>query len=101
MTAWNISELAINFTTPGAAPPEVITTNTLLAVCRQMDNQAYMAAVGGLVLSIVAIVYFGRFRRKLLEKKENENVVAFADKFLLTVISMCFVIIVVRLVRAG
>lgn len=101
MTEINITGLALNFTQPGMTPPKEITTDVLLEVCKQMDDQVYMAAIGGMILSILAIVYFGRVRRKLQKDHPESIAIPFLDKFLLTMIAMCFVIIIVRLLRAG
>lgn len=105
MTELNISGLSVNFTQPGSAPPKTITTADLLEVCRQMDDQALYSAITGLVLGIAALLYFGRLRPWLAMKQQSgeypEWCVPFCDKLLLTGIAMCFVIIIVRLLRAG
>lgn len=77
---------------------QVITTDILRALCKSMDDQAYHTAIAGFILSLVAIIYFGRIREYFL-KKQQEKVVHFSDKFLLTLIALCFAIIIVRMLR--
>lgn len=62
-----------------------------------MDAQALLVAGAGLTLTITLMLYLGRWRHTIEEPK----IVAFWDKLLLTLIGFCFVIIIVRLSRAG
>lgn len=85
-----------NWTQPGTQAPEVITTDFLRKLCEQMDNQAFYAAWVGFALALITIVYYGRLREKIEPKSA-----AFFDKLLVVGMAMCFVIIIVRLLRAG
>lgn len=82
-----------------------VTTQMLRDLCAQMDAQAFGVAITGLVLSIITLFYFGRIRYWIRRQSEMGCaptwLVPFLDKFLLTGIAMCFVILIVRMMRAG
>jgi hypothetical protein len=82
---------------PGVVDPVVVTTQKLLELCGRMDVQALWAGWAGLVLSIALLFWHGRIK----ERVRDEYTRRFIDKFLHTLIAMCFVIIIVRLLRAG
>lgn len=80
--------------------PEVTTTEMLRDLCAQMDSQAFYVAVGGFVVSVASLFYYGRLRPKLLDK-DPAWLVPFLDKLLQTGTALMFAVIIVRLLRAG
>lgn len=105
MNEINISDISINFSQPGLEPPNKITTEYLIELCGKMDNQALYSAITGLCLAILALFYFGRIKPWLIHKELQGDLptwfIPFMDKLLLTGIAMCFVVIIVRILRAG
>ncbi len=73
-----------------------ITSSKLLAVCGGLDNNALLAAVLGLLFSLSYLFFVRRWRDGLSVARR-----AFADKFFLVTISLLFVVVIVRLMRAG
>ena len=75
---------------------EVLTTQEILELCGAMDANALFAGGAGIFLSLVTLFYLRRWRHKI--KPDGRN---FIDKGLLTMIAMLFVIMIVRIARAG
>jgi hypothetical protein len=76
--------------------PDVITTEDILALCGAFDDNALVAAIIGLLLSVNFMFYLGNFRDGL-----KPFWVAFIDKGSLVTVALMFVVIIVRLLRAG
>lgn len=93
-----INGSVLNFTIsePIQSAPRVITTEDLLAVCGSMDAQILWAAILGLVLALGTLVYLRRLRSRLGASEQ-----LFADKLLLAMIAMAFVVVIVKVVRGG
>lgn len=89
---FNVSEWA-----SAPAPLEVVTTDVILALCGRWDVQVVFCAVIGLVLSLLTMFYFVRWRKRI----STDTFKFFLDKFLLTMIAMLFAIIIVRTLRMG
>lgn len=75
----------------------VMTTQDLLDVCGAFDQNALVAAILGLVLSVGFMFYLGRWRSRIKDEKHKVIV----DKAFLTTIALCFVIVIVRVLRGG
>lgn len=87
----------VSFNASAVFEPDKVTTADLLELCGQMDSQAFYMAVAGLILSVFLMFWYGRIRKHV----KNPLILVFVDKFLVTMISMCFVVVLVRLLRAG
>lgn len=74
-----------------------ITTEDLLALCGSWDAQALYSAVAALVLVMLSMYYFLRWRKHI----GTDTLRAVLDKFLLTMAALLIVIVIVRLLRAG
>ena len=84
---------------------EVLQATELSRICGTFSGQAKIAAIIGLFLAIVSIIYFGRHRERialwLLKHDERGLLLAVCDKLLLIGIAMCFAVITARLFYGG
>jgi len=97
---FNLTAIPVNVTTVPPWQRTEVTTEFLQQLCGLMDQQAFYAAIAGFVLTILAIVYFGRIRRKL-EQSSKPWIVPLLDKLFLTLIGLTFAFIIGRMMRGS
>lgn len=92
-------DLTLNLTTiqPGTGAPEVFGWERVLEICGSWDTQALVVAWLGLFLTGVYMFYWLRWRERVGE----DNVRYFLDKFGFTLLMLCWVIVIVRMLRAA
>ena len=77
--------------------PEVFTSDKIIELCGAWDSQALIVAWSGLLLSLAMMFYFFRWRKYV----KNDIHKVFIDKFLFVSLMMFWVIVIVRMMRAG
>lgn len=84
---------------------EVLKATDLSRICGTFSGQAKTAAIIGIILAVISIIYFGRRREQialwLLKHDEQGLLLAIIDKLLLIGMAMCFAVIITRLFYAG
>lgn len=101
---------AINLTVPPSSnlspmewaaqqDPISIKTAELVRFCGEFSTQIKTAAIIGLLLTIIALFYFGRWRPAVLSSLGDKAV--WIDKALIIGIGMCFAVIITRAFYGG
>jgi len=76
-----------------------IKTMELARYCGEFSTQAKTAAIIGLLLTILALFYFGRWREPIVRRLGDQVVTV--DKALLFSIAVCFAVVITRLFYGG
>lgn len=83
--------------------PLVLTTSELQEICGVFSSQAKIAAIIGLLLSILLIVWFGRYGWRMRAQLQEESPLAciLIDKVLLITSALMYALIITRLYYGG
>lgn len=80
--------------------PIAVKTAEIARLCGTFSGQAKTAAIIGLLLSLVAFFYFGRYREQVVKAFGPVGII-WADKVLLVSIAICFAVVITRLFYGG
>lgn len=99
----NLSDALMNVTssvTPyDKLDPIAVKAHDIMALCGVFSGQAKTAAIIGLLFTISAFFYFGRYR-ELFVQQLGAGIV-WMDKFILISIAISFAVIITRLYYGG